>query len=155
MTGPLKHFIGCVTAALAAAWAIGGYTCLAQEVRVRVIDVKSGRAVSGKRVRVDFQYNYPEVRQGPVLRAGADGVVALHLNPPLPKSLIVELTIGNWVQCSSGLVQLSPVLDSGVVDENHCKPGPDQKQTYTANPGEIVVFTRHISRWERLREFPR
>ena len=150
---------GCLATALLTCLA-GGSHCRAEDIRIRVIDVKTGQPVGGKRIRVDSANGNPERRRGPVLRTGHDGVAGYHLEPPLPQSLFVVLDMGgytSWAPCSHLDFLVSRVLQAGVVAEmfpNFCGDGKDRQRDYTATPGEIVVFTQRYSWWKRWKDFP-
>ncbi len=162
MTGELKRVVGRVGTALLLCCTLGGCNCLAQDVRVRVIDVKTGQAIGGKRIRIELgddktrdTSHLLDPRQAQDLKTGSDGVATFQLKPPLPKRLIVILAIGSWTQCSPYSFPVDRVLKLGIVAENQCKPRTSKQQEYTTEPGEIVVFTQYINRLERLKEFPR
>jgi hypothetical protein len=137
---------------------------LAQSVRVRVVDARTGKPVGGKRIRIQFKWDRPQAHgdpRGPLeshqwldLKAGPDGVAKFDLRPPLPKELDVFVAVGHWTQCSPFRFPVEDVLNSGVVAKNFCGSKRTEEQRYVATPGEVVVFTRHTTFRDRLREFP-
>jgi hypothetical protein len=144
--------------------AFASVQCRGQEISVRVIDARTGKAVSGKRIRVRRNWDDPQIHRDDSrflnahewldLKAGSDGVAKFSLGSPLPKSLYVFLSVGWWTQCSPFLFAVGDVLRSGVVAENFCRSAATSGKKYVVNPGEIVVFTRHVPFRERLKQFP-
>lgn len=144
-------------------WAFSIAHCAGQEISIRVIDVRTGGAVSGKRIRVHQNWEgqihegdprFLHVREWLDLKAGSDGVAKFSLRSPLPKNLDVFLSVGWWTQCSPSFFPVGDVLHSGVVAKNLCKSAPTSERNYVAKPGEIVVFTRYVTFGERLKQFP-
>lgn len=142
----------------ALAWFGACSPSLAQDIRIRVIDVGRGRPAAKKRIRVDFSNEDPGRRPGPMLRTGRDGVATLHLNPPPPPRFFVVLETGgytSWSACSRLDFQVNQVLLSGKVAERVPCNAPGAQPVYTVAPGEVVVFTKRYSWWDRFKEFPR
>jgi len=157
MRSNVKRAVRAATWFMLASW--GPYHGLAQDVRIRVIDVGNGRPLAKKRIRIDFSNGYPEQRVGPLLRTGPDGVATLHLSQPLPQRLFVVVDTGgytSWSPCSKLDFQVSQVLLSGkVAERTPCKTTLHDQLNYKAGPGEIVVFTKRYSRWNGWKDFPR
>ena len=130
--------------------------CSAQTVIVRAIDVKSLKPIKGKVIRMQFaDFPPPQLRAGYVDReTDRDGRAVFNLPSPLPARIIINIEFANWRQCSpqAFLYDTRQVLRSGVVADDRCTY--DASESFSARPGEIVVFARYVSLWERLRSFP-
>ncbi len=139
--------------ALCIAFAISAPACLGQALTVRVIDAKSLKPVKGRTVRVQFEDISPlRWRGGYVDKVtNKEGKAVFQLPAPLPDHVVVAHQIPNWRQCSPPQYDTRQVLRSGVVGEDACMYADLE---FTAKPGEIVIFVRYVSFWERLRSFP-
>jgi hypothetical protein len=130
--------------------------CFSQTLTVRAIDVKSLKPIKGKVIRLQFEDFPPlQLRKGYVDQAtDKNGRAAFNLPTPLPARVIVNIEFANWRQCSPALADYdtSQVLRSGVVADDLCTY--DASQSLSAKPGEIVIFARYVSFWDRLRNFP-
>jgi hypothetical protein len=141
-------------------WASG------QSIRVRVVSTDTGNPLSGKRIdieRPNLSSAYPGSPQVPradyrlKLKTNKEGwtIVELkQLGNPMPERLLLSVAIGNWTQCSPFYISVVDALRSGVVAENYCKSEAMNGRKYLVSPGEIVVFTRHISVGEKVKHFP-
>jgi hypothetical protein len=132
--------------------AVSTPTCLAQVVTVRLVDVKSLRPLKGTIVRLRFQDLHPLRIRSDYLDGVTDkeGRAAFELPEPTPDRVLVEPQIQNWDMCSHLAYETPKVLRSGVVGQDFCRYAD---LGFSAKPGEIVLFVRHISFWERLRSF--
>ena len=136
-----------------------------QSLRVRIVSTDTGNALSGKRVDIEranvllVHPGLPEISKSHNrlrLKTNHDGWTTVGLNQlgnRFPVGLLISVAIGNWTQCSPLYFSVESILQSGLVAENHCKSKATDGHTYLAGPGEILVFTRHISFGEKLRHF--
>jgi len=162
----MKHPLGLIGQMVATAilGALGTAPSPAQEIRIRVIDVRTGNPVAGKRIRVELGLNARQENGHRTefsaflprldLKTGADGTAKLALGSPLPRDIRVFLSIGWWTECSPFIFATSDVLRAGVVAKNFCGPGIWDSKHHAVGPGDLVVFTRRNTLRERLKGFP-
>ena len=137
--------------------------CWAQalaEVRVRVLDYKTGRPVQRRTVGLLLPDNEGEIRNDSVTmleRTGRDGVAVFRLSQPLPPNLwiIPAYTMADWSCTKRQKFETAEVLEHGAVGdltafwlcEHHTS------SSATAQPREVVVYTRCLNPWLRFRRF--
>jgi hypothetical protein len=137
--------------------------CWAQvlaEVRVRVLDYKTGRPVQQRTVGVLLPDNEGQIRNDSVTmleKTGRDGVAVFRFTQPLPPTLwiIAAYTMADWSCTERQEFGTTEVLEHGAVGdltafwlcEHHTS------STAIAQPGEVVVYTRHLNPWLRFRRF--
>lgn len=140
-------------------------TILAQApITLRFLDAASGRPIKGISVSVDA-WDENRGRQKPqpdgilkinknsqVIKDG-EGIFRLYQEPSL-KTLYVT-SVGELRGCSKNEFSIDEVLRSGVVanykPDNHkwCVP---LKAQATAKPGEIFIFDKRMTVWDRMRQ---
>ena len=137
------------------------------DITLRFLDAASGRPIKGISVSVDA-WDENRGRQKPqprgvlkinknsqVIKTDKDGegVFRLYQEPSL-KTLYVT-SAGELRGCSKNEFSIDEVLRSGVVanykPDNHkwCVP---LKAQATAKPGEIVIFDKRMTVWDRMRQ---
>ena len=143
---------------------LGSFWSSAQIIRVHVINADTGISVSRKKVQITSaleSHGKPthlvQVHPKIDLKTLKDGSISFDLSQlgaPPPEKLLISIAEGNWTQCSPLSVSTATVLESGIIEENFCKSKATDGHTYSARPGEVMIFTRHISFGEKLRRFP-
>jgi len=146
---------------------LGDLGSLGQSIRVCVMNTDTGKPLAGKEVHVESAPQTSSAAPGSssVLRvhpklklktdhAGWTGFELNQLGNPQPDRLLVSVAGGNWTQCSPLYITLDDVLRSGVLAKNNCKSDLTSDRAYTVKPGELIVFTRHISVGEKIKHFP-
>ena len=150
--------------AAALCWLLGSSLGLAQQLRVKVISADKGSAISDRDVSIEpvneeggSPAGSPQAVSAHwrlAAKTGPDGVAKFLLSSPLPKRVLVSVAIGNWTQCSPLYFSVEEALRTGVVAKNDCESELTKSRSYGVNAGEIVVFTRHIGFWQRVKHFP-
>lgn len=122
----------------------------ATDVKIRVLDYKTGKAV--KRWKIELftgDKAFPS-------KTAKDGIALFQVPKPLPRTLSVNPEAGWWDQWSctdTREFQTSEVLQAGVVgkisDNRLCHR--HATSTATAKPGEIVIYTRRLNPWLTFR----
>lgn len=150
--------------ATALCWVLGCSLGLAQQLRVKVISADKGSAISDRGVSIESVNEKAEATASSTqalsahwrltAKTGPDGVAKFLLSSPLPKRVLVSVAVGNWTQCSPLYFTLEEALRTGVMAKNNCESELTKNHRYGVNAGEIVVFTRHIGFWERVKHFP-
>ena len=158
---PCRSLIVLLYRALGAPWA------LSQSIRICVISADTGKPLDGKEVSAEAAPQTLPVTPGSPsvlrvhpklkLKTGHGGWAAFalrELGSAPPDRLLISVAGGNWTQCSPPFIAVGDVLRSGVVAKNDCRSNTASGRTYSANPGELIVFTRHISLGEKVKRFP-
>jgi len=120
------------------------------DVTVKAVDGRTGRPLAGYVIRLDgIDAMYPEANTHPLATAttGSDGTATLHLDEPLPKALFIVLWKAHFprsvmIDCARPEFSTDEVLRSGVVGRNACDPAHRINHTFSAGPGQVVVFAR-------------
>ena len=129
------------------------------DVRVRVLDYRNGRPTPGR--KVGLLIGPADLRDSKWLVAKTDrnGVASFRFTGVLPQTLSVDPeggVLANW-SCTKGMVDLatSDVLQRGLIGEFTDHPFCQHHNSVNplAQPGEIVVYTRHLSAWWTFRRF--
>ena len=137
-----------------------------ETVRVRLVYLKSGKPVKGQPVILDLgdprRIPPAEWRSGaksPKQITSSDGIAAFTVSKPLPDVLFVEYENGRIEGCArETLIPLDEVTRHGVtlgVDKDFgasCKGDRNIIKRMAARPGEIVIFVRKLSIWEKMRD---
>jgi len=132
----------------------------AQDIKVRLLDCRTGSAYTDKMVRLGFFHpqGTPEI---PDLKAqtAADGTAVFHFSEKLPSQFIVLPGTGkDLYPCSTLLpIDLREVISKGIISRCsktvqgcRCKFGKAVAEVHS-DPGELVIFVRPITRGERVR----
>jgi hypothetical protein len=82
------------------------------------------------------------------------GRVVFQLPSPLPEQLVLIFDPRDFGLCSNAVFRTDDILKDGVVGTDTCKrSGPEYSGK--AVPGELIVFGKKVSPWERiLQEIP-
>jgi hypothetical protein len=135
----------------------------AQEITVRLIDIHSGRPLANEPLEINFEDAHgAETSQRFEARIGADGFLKFPVPKPTPSQITViqrpDLMRHPLYACSinqsldiqllikGGVVLLCSIPPRGCP----CKIGKQVSQI-TNTPGELVLFARHLTWWEKLR----
>lgn len=130
------------------------------EIRVRLIDCRDARPYTGRPVSLRFFH-----REGtppiPDLQAktATDGTAVFRLSEGMPRQFMADPGTGNDLYPCSTLLPISvhDVVSQGMVSRCsknvqgcRCKFGK-AVSGLKAVPGELILFARPITRWERVR----
>jgi hypothetical protein len=146
--------------AVAAAGLGLGWAQAVSEVRVRVLDYRTGRPVQRRTVQLLLPVSPGQIRNDSVrmlAKTGGDGVAVFHLSEPLPPILwiVPEYSMGDYSCTKRQEFETSEVLREGVVGDVADFPLCEHhiSSSVTAGPGEVVVYTRRLNAWLRFRRF--
>jgi hypothetical protein len=129
----------------------------ASEVRVLVLDYKTGLPVKGREVTMilpdandDLYDHSPQISE----KTGKNGIVVFHLSPPLPPQLwAVTDAMADFPCTRRQSFETSEVLQRGIIGDHAdfelCK-NPTSRPAM-AQPGEIVLYIRRLNPWLRFR----
>lgn len=131
--------------------------CAAQSITIRIVDSRSGKALAGQAISVQFLYDWggsspsvgaPDVR----VRSDENGQARVPLPHPIPDSLWVRIRLKKeaWHCTCSVLTKTIMVLNDGFASGPPGEAIKIQGKRATARPGEMLVVPRPYSFWERL-----
>jgi hypothetical protein len=130
------------------------------EVRVHLIDARTGRPIPKKPVRIwimdapnrPFRPDYLEEK------TDSTGVATFDVSDPLPEYVAIHIGMGGyWEECSSrgqtSLYAVREILDSGISRKGGCSPPglPKKDLTLLPKPGEVYLIAAHLNLWEWIR----
>jgi len=134
------------------------------DLRVRLIYLKNEKPANGQQIILyegDPQRmsaaEWRSQSRAPKETTSRDGVAVFRVPKPLPKTVSVSVENGRIRACASGPeIPLEEVMTHGVtigVDKEFggsCKGDRTVIKRLAAKPGEIVVFVRKLSIWEKM-----
>jgi hypothetical protein len=136
------------------------YSQVESQVRVRVLDYKTGRPVQRHTVGLLLPDDEGEIRNNSrtlLAKTGRDGIAVFRITKPLPPRIWVspEHSMGDWSCTATQDFRTSDVFRVGVVGafENHPLCKHHTTLSATAEPGEVVVYLRHLNGWLSFRRF--
>jgi hypothetical protein len=142
---------------------LGSGLCWSQalaEVRVRVLDYKTGHPVQGRTVGLLLPDDEGEIRNDSMTmlaRTGRDGVAVFHVSQPLPPSLWIlpGQKMADWPCTKRQQFGTTEVRERGAVGDLADFPFCEHHTSSTAKaqPGEVVVYTRRLNPWLTFRRF--
>jgi hypothetical protein len=122
----------------------------AETVTIKVVDGRSGRPMSKAPVNV---WTDNESKWATPIRADENGTALVH---PIDARVDLRIQV-RYVLCQSPKADYSwlrimtypihRVLEQGIVTANYCG-----KATAAPRPGEVTIFVRPLTWWERLKE---
>jgi hypothetical protein len=78
------------------------------------------------------------------------GVATFELDEPAPERIEINYSPNELWYCSDRAFPTAQILTTGLVARYTCDDGK-LKWSATAKPGELVVFSKHVTLWERMR----
>jgi hypothetical protein len=83
-------------------------------------------------------------------KTNSDGVAFFRLKDPVSQRIEIMFAPDDLSLCSNIQFSVAEILSTGVVDQNKCGT-EHSKYSGVARPGELVVFGKKVSIWQRLR----
>ena len=131
--------------------------CLAQDVTVRLVDVRNGQVLANEPVSLQFHVPQVPAPQSLEGKTGIDGVAKFHLPEPVPPKIAVLVTNERLYPCYSLLEQETRrVVHEGLVSRCskpqqgcRCKFSKQVSQIQS-KPGELVLLVRPFTAWEKF-----
>lgn len=122
------------------------------DISVRLLDYRNGEPVTGIVVALGMTNEDGHSKPGPLPIATSDshGIAEFHLPKPVERKLyLVWPPNYGFRSCGWDLTRTELILSTGVVDPRSC--GNDKiRSAIVPKPGELVVFGRRVSAWERM-----
>lgn len=158
-----KTMLSCILCAVAPI----GLVAQIATIHVRVLDGRTGKSLSGMKLTfVDYHTDsngatHADLNGRMVVKTSADG--DSYLATPDAHGVLVFNDLGNltgaWTPCTrqklydsntrtygnEHLYPVSTIVSLGLVATNNCS-----RRTATAKPGELVIFVRPWTWWEKL-----
>ena len=120
---------------------------------VRLLDARHGKPLARISVGILVWQQGRTVDLGDAV-TNANGVAIFHLPDVIPERIGISHSPIELRWCSDEAFATAEILKIGKVAEHKCHQGKF-KTTPTAAAGELVVFARRVTRWERVwREIP-
>jgi hypothetical protein len=140
-----------------------------KNITLRFLDAESGKPITGISVSV-FAWDENEGRQEPpsgqvlkidrnaqVVKTDKEGNAIFRIYEPILKYLVID-SAGELRGCSARRFSMEELIRSGVIasySTGQPKWCVELKAHATAKPGEIVIFDKRLTLWDRMRqEFP-
>lgn len=134
-------------------------------IHVRVLDGRTGKSLSGMKLTfVDYHTDrdgdtYADLNGRMIVKTSADGDSYIANADAHGVLVFSDLGNGVWTLCTrqklydrhaptvgnEHLYRVSTIVSSGLVATNNCG-----RRTATAKPGELVIFIRPATWWERF-----
>jgi len=125
-------------------------SCLAQQVTVRVVDIKNGQPLKGEKVVIQFFAAHPSLSPTTV-QTDVNGETHFVVPNPTPEYVDVHVFLksehwhcGCWVYART-----NRVLQQGVVQSPATKMRQGIQEA-AGKPGEIVIVARPLTFFEKL-----
>ena len=129
----------------------------AQDITVRLIDVRNGHAISNQQVSLQFRKTPGATLETLKATTGSDGTASFHMPQPLPETFSVYSDVDRFYPCYNLLpADTKAVLERGLVSrcsvgQGACKCSFSKIAGAAAlKPGELLLPTRPFTRWERF-----
>jgi hypothetical protein len=131
-----------------------GGCCLAEDLRVRLIDTRNGEPMKGQRIVVYLGSVVDGVPTPPVRwgTTGPDGTAVLNLPAPTVEWITIGDASGTLYHCSpfrESAFSTAQVFRDGGVAPNQCRLSRKLKEAIKAKPGEVILFARPLRWWEK------
>ena len=127
------------------------------EIRVRVIDSKSGQPQPRQLVEVSLYAGLKTVPDKRIakFRVETDDSGAAAFRIPVKGEALVWLIISDGTGCSNEVFEASQILRVGVVAGNHCWNRSPKLDALKESPGDVILFRQVEPFLERFRHFKR
>ncbi len=138
----------------------------AEEIVVRLVDVRNGAGEKNCSVALLSSTSSKPAQQRWLTKrvdTGADGRARFSITAPLPSFVLTDVNLHDCLQCGPlGVMPIGDILRTGMMSgmdgrnrrgERYCRPDLKKLEEITAKPGEIVIFVRRLSFWEKLALF--
>ena len=123
-------------------------------ISVRVLDSETGKPLKG--IWVPLSELSEKYKPKKVLNAKTNsrGIAEFQLPEPLPERIEFSFGPDEFASCSEVQFAIDQILKTGVVAGNRCATSKP-KSSARAAKGELVIFGKRITLWQRiLREIP-
>ena len=131
-----------------------------QDITVRLVDIRNEHAMANERLNVQFHLPQVPDLQSVEIKTAADGIAKFHLPQPAPENIAVFLAnLDQMYPCSSTLpLNLEKIIHDGLASRcsrppQACRCDFSKISQVHSEPGELVLFARPVTKWERFRSY--
>ena len=122
------------------------------DLKVVVLDSKTGNAMHGKLVCISFPLGDANAavieRARDCRRTDSGGSAAFSLPDPAPGKIEIRLASDRLIECFSGRdFVITEAMQTGIVAKNTC----GDASTDTTQVGEVVLFAHQNSLWDAMK----
>jgi hypothetical protein len=129
----------------------------AQDVTVRLVDVRNGHVFANETVNMQFHVLQVSELQTLESKTRSDGTAKFRLPVPIPPNLAVYATSEQLYMCSQLVdIDTKKIIDEGLVSRCskptqgcRCKFSR-QVSEIQIRPGELVLLARPVTNWEKF-----
>jgi hypothetical protein len=122
-------------------------------ISVLVLDGKNGKPIANESVLVCSVRGNRKLSQTQSPRSNSRGVADIFLADPLPERIGISFGALDFASCSDVAFSTDQILHGGIVARNTCAD-PKVYSSHAPVVGQIVIFGRRITLWDRiLQEF--
>ena len=123
---------------------------LAEDITIRLINVKDGRPLGGQFIVVFLgNARLPSTPKVEVTTS-SEGTAIVHLPEAIPEQVSVVVGNGKLHGCGWPFFSTRELIERGVVAENKCDRKGTLKGKFAAKPGEVIMFVRFLKWWEKM-----
>lgn len=131
--------------------------CWAQDITIRLLDVRNARPLANETVNVQFHVAREDDIRMLKAKTGPDGTTTLRLPEPMPQAIFVLAGYPDLYPCSAlSTIDTHQVISEGLVSrcckpvqQCRCKFGKQILQLH-ARPGELILLARPMTWFERF-----
>jgi 5-hydroxyisourate hydrolase-like protein (transthyretin family) len=119
-------------------------------ISVKVLDAETGKPVKGIWVplsELDEKYKPKKVLNA---KTNSQGIADFQLLEPLPERVEFSFGPDELASCSEVQFVTDQILKTGVVAQNRCE-GSKPKPSASPAAGQLVIFGKRITLWQRMR----
>ena len=129
--------------------------CFAQDFSVLLLDIRNGDPIQNGKVRVHFHVSGSPELQTIVASTAPNGTAKFHLPAPMPRQIAIQ--VDSLYPCFNLFPSdAKEIFATGIT--SRCSKGPQGCRCHftgkvlgvKAEPGQMVLFARPFTRWERF-----
>jgi hypothetical protein len=118
-------------------------------IRVRVLDASTEKPLAGIRIALFMSNDLGILGKTLNGKTDSNGIAVFDLPNEVPLRVGPRFAPDDDGLCSEVEFVTARIFDTGVVGKNYCKTA-SPSHGVTAEPGELVIFAKPISPWERI-----
>jgi hypothetical protein len=122
-------------------------------ISVLLLDGKNGKPITDEWVMVRNARGNRKLSQTQSAQSNSRGIAEVFLADPIPERVGISFGALDFASCSDVAFLTDQILHSGIVARNTCAD-PKVYSSHSPVVGQIVIFGRRITLWDRiLQEF--
>jgi hypothetical protein len=116
-------------------------------IAVKVLDAETGQPVKGIWVPLDDK---TKLKQPLSAKTDSQGIAGFHISGSLPERIGLSFSPLEFGSCSEVEFLTDQILRTGVVAGNTCRSSKP-KPSIIPETGQLVVFGKRVTLWQRVR----